>query len=81
MKELIKDYEKERKFYQDILDLESLEEYKYDVNSFKNTVLKNQIPIIRKTLQNKQVKVQILTFNMKKNFFTVEINGRSLILQ
>lgn len=56
LKETIADFEKERQSYQDILDLESLEEYKHDVNSFKNTVLKNQIPIIRKTLQNKQAK-------------------------
>jgi len=52
----IDDFEKDRLIYQEILNLESLEEYKYDVNSFKNTVLKNQIPIIRKTLQNKQAK-------------------------
>lgn len=56
LKETIDDFEKERQTYQDILNLESLEEYKHDVNSFKNTILKNQIPIIRKTLQNKQAK-------------------------
>lgn len=56
LKETIANFEKERQPYQDILDLKSLEEYKHDVNSFKNTVLKNQIPIIRKTLQNKQAK-------------------------
>ena len=56
LKEMIAVFEKGRQPYQDILDLSSLEEYKYDVNSFKNTVLKNQIPIIRKTLQNKQAK-------------------------
>lgn len=56
LKEAVADFEKERKIYQDILNLEALEEYKHDVNSFKNTVLKNQIPIIRKTLQNKQAK-------------------------
>jgi hypothetical protein len=57
LKESIKHYEKERLDYQDILHLESLEkEYKKDVNSFKNTVLRNNIPIIRKTLQNKQAK-------------------------
>jgi hypothetical protein len=55
-KEAIDDFNKERPPYLEILDLESLEEYKHDVNSFKNTVLKNQIPIIRKTLQNKQAK-------------------------
>ncbi|MCO4294541.1 hypothetical protein NF867_16885 [Solitalea sp. MAHUQ-68] len=56
IKEAIDDFNKERQPYLDILDLESLEEYKHDVNSFKNTILKNQIPIIRKTLQNKQAK-------------------------
>lgn len=56
LKETIEHFEKERPQYQDILNLESLEEYKQDVNSFKNTVLKNQMPIIRKTLQNKQAK-------------------------
>jgi len=55
-KEAIDDFNKERQPYLDILDLKSLAEYKHDVNSFKNTVLKNQIPIIRKTLQNKQAK-------------------------
>lgn len=55
-KEAINDYEKEREYYLNILDLESLAEYKQDVNSFKNTVLKNQIPIIRRTLQNRQAK-------------------------
>ncbi|MFZ4799202.1 MAG: hypothetical protein ACOYMA_17010 [Bacteroidia bacterium] len=56
LKESIEDFEKERNSYQEIFDLESLEEYRHDVNSFKNTILKNQIPIIRKTLQNKQAK-------------------------
>ena len=56
LKETIENFEKERQIYKDILDLESLEEYKHDVNSFKNTVLKNQVPIIRKTLQNKLAK-------------------------
>lgn len=56
LKESIDNFEKERQVYQDILNLEALDEYKHDVNSFKNTVLKNQIPIIRKTLQNKMAK-------------------------
>ncbi|MHB1106149.1 MAG: hypothetical protein ACYCZ2_07290 [Lutibacter sp.] len=56
LKETIADYEKERQSYLDILDLDSLEEYGKDKGSFKNTILKNQIPIIRKTLQNKQAK-------------------------
>lgn len=56
LNESISNFEKDRNSYQEILNLESLDEYKYDVNSFKNTILKNQIPIIRKTLQNKQAK-------------------------
>ncbi|PHJ57226.1 hypothetical protein VF14_21975 [Nostoc linckia z18] len=52
LKESIKDYEKDRQRYQDILDLESLSEYKFDVSAFKNTILRNQIPIINKTLKN-----------------------------
>lgn len=56
LNEAIASYEKERPIYQEILDLESLEEYKHDVNSFKNTVLKNEIPLIRRTLQNRQAK-------------------------
>lgn len=56
LNESIIDFEKDRDSYQEILDLESLDEYKHDVNSFKNTILKNQIPIIRRTLQNKQAK-------------------------
>lgn len=54
--ETIEEYENERTPYQEHLDLDALEEYKDDVNSFKNTILKNQIPIIRKTLQNRQAK-------------------------
>jgi hypothetical protein len=56
LNDAINSYEKERPIYQEILDLDSLKEYKYDVNSFKNTVLKNEIPLIRRTLQNKQAK-------------------------
>ncbi len=56
LKEAIDDFENERDIYKGILNPESLAEYKHDVNSFKNTVLKNQIPIIRKTLQNKKAK-------------------------
>jgi len=56
LKETIADFEKERQPYLDILNLDSLKEYKKDVGSFKNTYLRNQIPIIRKTLQNKLAK-------------------------
>lgn len=56
LKASISNYETERQHYIDILDLESLAEYKHDANSFKNTVLKNQVPIIRRTLRNTQAR-------------------------
>lgn len=52
LRESIVNYERDRQSYQDILNLEALEEYKHDVNSFKNTVLRKQIPIINKTLNS-----------------------------
>lgn len=56
LRDAIEEFEKDRQPYLDILNKESFEEYKHDVNSFKNTVLKVQIPVIRNTLQNKQAK-------------------------
>ncbi len=56
IKEAIEGFESDRGIYKELLHLESLAEYKHDVSSFKNTILKNQIPIIRKTLQNKSAK-------------------------
>lgn len=55
-KQAIEDFESDRKDYLEIFNSEALEEYGYDVGSFKNTVLRNQVPIIRKTLQNKAAK-------------------------
>lgn len=52
----IKDFESDRKRYLDIFNEEALEEYGHDVASFKNTVLRNEVPIIRNTLQNKAAK-------------------------
>ena len=49
-------FEKDRNKYLDILDIETLEEYKTDPSYFKDTVLRNQCPIIQHTLQNKQAK-------------------------
>lgn len=54
--EAVKDFNSDRAIYQELLHPESLVEYKLDVPSFKNKVLKDQIPIIRKTLQNKAAK-------------------------
>lgn len=56
LKEAIKHYEKDREAYLEIIDREAFDEYQDDVNSFKNTILKNQVPVIRRTLQNKKAK-------------------------
>lgn len=56
LKEAIEDFESDREIYKEHLHVESLADYKHDVSSFKNTILKNQIPIIRKTLQNRLAK-------------------------
>jgi len=56
VKEARNSFESDREDYQVHLHPEALEEYGEDVNSFKNTILKNQIPIIRKTLQNRAAK-------------------------
>lgn len=55
-KQAINDFESDRKKYLDIFNQEALEEYGHDVSSFKNTVLRNEVPIIRNTLQNKAAK-------------------------
>ncbi len=52
----IDDYEKDRQKYLEILNLDKLEEYKDDPSFFKNTVLKNQCPVIHATLHNKSAK-------------------------
>jgi hypothetical protein len=44
LKEAIKDFISDRATYKEILHPESLNEYKVNVGSFKNTILKNQIP-------------------------------------
>jgi hypothetical protein len=55
-KQAIADFESDRKIYLEIFNDEALEEYSRDVSSFKNTVLRNEVPIIRKTLQNRAAK-------------------------
>lgn len=52
----IQEFESDRKYYLDIFNEKSLRQYAFDVGSFKNTVLRNEVPIIRKTLQNKAAK-------------------------
>lgn len=56
IKASINAFEKDREKYLEILDDEYLEEYEDDPSNFKNTVLKNECPIIRLTLQNKKAK-------------------------
>lgn len=53
VKQAIHEFESDRKKYLEIFNKEALDEYGYDVNSFKNTVLRNEVPVIRKTLQNR----------------------------
>lgn len=56
LNEGIDDFEKDRKKYLEILDLDKLDEYEDDPSFFKNTILKNQCPVIHATLQNKSAK-------------------------
>lgn len=49
-------FENDRQDYINIFDLELLEEYEDDLNTFKSRVLRDKCPIIRKTIQNKQAK-------------------------
>lgn len=45
-------FEQDRKKYLDILDLDAISEFEDDPAYFKNTILRNQCPIIHHTLQN-----------------------------
>ena len=54
--EAIINFEKDRHKYIDLLDFETLEEYETDTSYFKDTILRNQCPIIQHTLQNKKAK-------------------------
>lgn len=49
-------FQKDRDRYLNILDPEMFEEYQDDPSFFKNTVLRDQCPIIRATLQNRKAK-------------------------
>lgn len=52
------EFEKDRSAYEEIFDLELLEEYRDDddAGTFKSKTLRNDCPIIRKTLANKKAK-------------------------
>lgn len=50
------DFEKDQDAYITIFDEELLEDYDEDTDSFKSKVLRNECPIIRKTLANRQAK-------------------------
>lgn len=49
-------FDKDRPKYFEIFDLEAMEEYADDPASFKSTTLRNQCPIIQRTLQNVKAK-------------------------
>lgn len=53
----IEDFEKDQKVYVDIFDLSAFDDYETDKNGFfKQKVLRNECPIIRKTLKNEKAK-------------------------
>lgn len=52
----IAEFESDRADYEELLDEEALEEYGDDPSSFHRTVLRNDCPIIRKTLHNTKQK-------------------------
>jgi len=52
--EAIEGFERDQADYQNLLDEEALLEYGLDPPSFKSVALRNQCPIIRKTLQSKK---------------------------
>ena len=52
----IDEFEKDREDYLNIFDLETLEEYEDDLNTFKSKILRDKCPIIRKTIQNRLAK-------------------------
>lgn len=56
IKEAIDDFEKDRESYEKIFDEELLDDYDEDADVFKSKVLRNECPIIRKTLANKKAK-------------------------
>ena len=53
----IKSFEKDRHWYKNIFELEAFDEYADDPGYFKNTILKNECPIIRMTLQTKETEL------------------------
>ena len=52
LREAVIEFEKDREAYQDILREELLDDYDEDATTFKSKVLKNDCPIIRKTLNS-----------------------------
>jgi hypothetical protein len=56
IKESNETFEKDRHKYQEILKEDALEEFEDDPNHFKNSVMKNQCPVINATLNNKHAK-------------------------
>ena len=56
IREAYDSFSKDQDDYLDIMDVELLEDMDEDADYFKSKVLKNECPIIRKTLANKRAK-------------------------
>lgn len=56
IREAIDDFEHDRDAYKKIMNLEVLEDYDEDASTFKSKVLRNECPIIRKTIANTKAK-------------------------
>lgn len=54
----IKAFDRDRAAYRKIFDAEFLEEYEDDPNAFKSDVLKNDCPVIRKTLNSERKELE-----------------------
>ncbi len=56
IREAVDDFEKDRKDYKEIFKQEELKDLDEDADGFKSKTLRNECPIIRKTLANKRAK-------------------------
>ena len=74
----IKSFEKDRPFYKDNFKLEAFDEYADDHAYFKNTILKNECPKIRKALNSKEKELGTYRANFSRSnpakLFTVTEN-------
>ena len=62
----IKKFEHDRDDYKEIFSAEAMEEYEDDTNAFKSDVLKNDCPVIRKTLNSKRKELEQFKSSFKR---------------